>query len=1334
MSDRHTNPSQEEIFYIQPEIRAFNNIESLFQQDRAFANLFFPAVSPSLADINAKKIALVIGEPGYGKSVLLERLKKENPRKSVLLDCRDLGSKSRLDLFEQLSRFGHAYFDGLDEVPPLEFMSVLDAIGECYRKFPDMNITVACRSHYVKRFSKSIAAFQQVMFYQIEPFSEQQIREYLDHYRFDAEVASALLNKSKGIYRSPSILSTPRYLHGMVASVRDNQITAEEIANMRRTDIFERVVYYKLLKDVEKKQKGAYNEIHITQRVLEKLAFIMEIYQRNQISRDEFITYLDQTNSNITLMFLHSSSIEEFIERTMKDVGGQLMFEHTEIQEYLAAKELVRVSNSDQVLYDLILQKDLKIIYLNWYDVLQYALELDPPRILNSMSYFINSNPSRRIDDRLVELLLGSDAGRTDGAIKTKLFSALFGYHQVNGLMLYQRNDALASFFSPAEHTPLLEFQALDPKNDLNTKKFFNRALLISSLSLMGRLDTQQSEKWKTEMVALLSPYPLNDYLSTVYYVLTRLGAGQELIDSYDTVKKESTEQLSYHLSALAQLCADRAMPVFLDIIEHFPLVSSKEDFPDHLTTPEAINEFLDLLERQAGSLQLIFSEDYGSVDYYNLFQNVREISDSALDEKIKHFFLRSVSVDRYVYARNSLKNLLDRALGYTMERSEEFLDDLLALGNSNELVNEFAQELTKEMSVDRFNQISDYFAKQFDYPYTMRNLVHYLRHSGNERIAAVNTILAAQHPDLFAIPSSDVLKKMEQKRKEGYFERFKRFSIPGPEYNKVEMVKFYYHHADDLEELMREEDAKELINQLSDMINLVDPDQYHLSLERKDSMTLTFYPSSNIWFNFSIYFRLALRLNQLELLRNNRMKIIKFIPSINHYMSGEDDLLAQVMDHLGEISAQETAELLEFCLQRKDDYLFSAVKSFSDTISRFKMLGFKPLLKRFLDSPLTDVMDKEGAVIAFGKLSENTDDKKYLEEIFDKKKNLPTVMVLANEYLISKFLDPAAVHWRFRQLRKVKTSAESADVAFAPLYEHNPFGSQRSFASCLSDPAESHFDAQMFELLRWALVQRRTGNKLPHSDYLLKIIADYFKKYLSLSYIQSISAILAEPGLHDVADSFKAYLAEMEQNFVGNYMLYTTISEPIKVHNRLNDNRYLTISSVKELQQLIGESLDELEDFITLQGYKKPVQQLSGNRRVGKTKLFNEDILQKTLKLYLENTLLKRGLRETDIQREAELFDGKRTDMLINYGFIGPVVLELKLLHNEEITNEQLMKKYKTKLKQYMAATGSDYGFYIIFKTEKSVTGTDMANYGRLVKEYADLQNVRFRFIDCIG
>ncbi|MDB5262887.1 MAG: hypothetical protein JWQ14_2168, partial [Adhaeribacter sp.] len=82
------------------------------------------------------------------------------------------------------------------------------------------------------------------------------------------------------------------------------------------------------------------------------------------------------------------------------------------------------------------------------------------------------------------------------------------------------------------------------------------------------------------------------------------------------------------------------------------------------------------------------------------------------------------------------------------------------------------------------------------------------------------------------------------------------------------------------------------------------------------------------------------------------------------------------------------------------------------------------------------------------------------------------------------------------------------------------------------------------------------------------------------------------------------------------------------------------------------------------------------------------------------------------------------------SYGFVGPVMVELKLLHNPEILVPQERAQYKTKIKQYLAGSYSEYGIYLVFKVKNNAAHD--AAFKDLQKEYKDIEALDVKKIDC--
>ncbi len=91
------------------------------------------------------------------------------------------------------------------------------------------------------------------------------------------------------------------------------------------------------------------------------------------------------------------------------------------------------------------------------------------------------------------------------------------------------------------------------------------------------------------------------------------------------------------------------------------------------------------------------------------------------------------------------------------------------------------------------------------------------------------------------------------------------------------------------------------------------------------------------------------------------------------------------------------------------------------------------------------------------------------------------------------------------------------------------------------------------------------------------------------------------------------------------------------------------------------------------------------------------EDLVQKTIITQIKNSFYKRGL-EIIIDRELQLLDDKRLDIVISYGFVGRVVIELKRLDNSDIEPRNI-DDYLMKLDQYRKGIESEFVLFLIVK-----------------------------------
>ena len=504
--------------YVQPYFTIYNTFEDLTSQTEFSAfSLDKKSSAFQFSEFYQSRKAFILAEPGYGKSRVVQEIVDKanaNQKRAASIAFNQLKDYSLNSLSEIIKSIKEGVkrsenfalqnssdiilcLDALDEVDAFRFASVLRLITEIAEKYPAIGIYTSCRTHYVadKRFD--FTQFSDFKFISISSLDTQQIRGFLDHALEEnsqkAQTIDILVNRSYG-YNKTSIFSIPRYLQAVVKAIHNKKFIPDQLKQLRKVDVFEIAIYEKLEGEMQQ-----HNEVVIIKRVLEKLALVMEIAQTNQITKDELVTFLDRVHSNVNQALFSLCSIDTFIGRVLKEVGDTLEFDHTEFQEYLAAKELLRLGERDQILYDLIIEPTFLHIYSNWYDVLRYAIEIEAKTIL-PITNFIHQKDGQLVEDKYYSLLEIVDVDKLSDAEKQSIFETFYHYCQCSPQYISQWAETLSRFYQPENYVTCL---ANSPnENDSNfERKFHNQAVLIRALAEERKLNVAQQETWKIRLV-----------------------------------------------------------------------------------------------------------------------------------------------------------------------------------------------------------------------------------------------------------------------------------------------------------------------------------------------------------------------------------------------------------------------------------------------------------------------------------------------------------------------------------------------------------------------------------------------------------------------------------------------------------------------------------------------------------------------------------------------------------------------------------------------------------------------------------------------------------------
>lgn len=124
----------------------------------------------------------------------------------------------------------------------------------------------------------------------------------------------------------------------------------------------------------------------------------------------------------------------------------------------------------------------------------------------------------------------------------------------------------------------------------------------------------------------------------------------------------------------------------------------------------------------------------------------------------------------------------------------------------------------------------------------------------------------------------------------------------------------------------------------------------------------------------------------------------------------------------------------------------------------------------------------------------------------------------------------------------------------------------------------------------------------------------------------------------------------------------------------------------------------------------------------INKIDHIKENILEKIISLLLENIFLSEGLNKKNliIHREVEKPDSKRVDFAVKYGFLGTIIIEIKL-SNKDFISLKGRQKYKEKLLNYLGLEDMIELFYFIFKLVKDNLENYQKNFDSVIEIFGN-------------
>jgi hypothetical protein len=370
---------------------------------------------------------LIVGEPGVGKTLLLEKIQERLVRDGAiteLINLRDGNATTRIDEFlgNNTSQSRALLLDGLDEVQAGIFPIVLEKIRDISRPQQRLPIYLSSRWVFINRYA---ADFSEYRFITISPFAQGQVREYLIDSGLQAAAVDNFLGRFISFRHNTLVIQVPRYLFLLSEYLKEHQ--TDSVEGLSRNDLFECFIYAKL--KLEDERLNA-DKRAITKRLLEKLALTMEIYQANTIRKDELMTFFDDLQSDLKVAALSQLDLQVLFDKTLlKDNHDSIEFDNTEFQEYLAAKEITRFADPRRAAFAFAVDQRINEFQPSWFNTLTFLVDMQPG-LLEQFAEFSGIRGTKIVGEEFLEFLSRVDPIKLPTQAKKALFQNLLEYHE----------------------------------------------------------------------------------------------------------------------------------------------------------------------------------------------------------------------------------------------------------------------------------------------------------------------------------------------------------------------------------------------------------------------------------------------------------------------------------------------------------------------------------------------------------------------------------------------------------------------------------------------------------------------------------------------------------------------------------------------------------------------------------------------------------------------------------------------------------------------------------------------------------------------------------------
>jgi hypothetical protein len=1279
-----------------------------------------------ISDIAQGKRNLIIGEPGVGKTELLHKLRDFLTGKGIsnrLIDLKDSQSIGMIAEYV-ISSSGVAdralLLDGLDEVKGTLFPSMLEKIEEVSRAAPDLAMYISSRSVFMNRYGSSFPEYRVVT---ISPFTQEQVKEYLVAEGHSASEVDGFLGRIMSFSHNILVVQIPRYLVLLSKFLSKKQISS--VAQLSRNEIFEYFIYEKL--ELEEKRQEVDSRAELTKRLLEKIALTMEVYQANTISKDELMTFVDELESDLKLVALGNLDLQELFDKSLlKNNHDSIEFDNTEFQEYLAAKEITRFADPRWAAFTFAVEPNVQEIHPSWFNAMTFLVDMHPD-LLEQLIEFSGLRGTKIADEGFIAFLSKIDPNRIKGGLKSTLFKDLLGYyHRVLQWIPPNLASFLPGIYQPSQES-LLKSEVANAEAEVGHKRFVplgNVALIAGSLLEAGA--SLDRSYWRKELLRFAADTNDNGVLQR--YALRALQGLNDpsVVPELPPALMQSDELIGRTLLTLCtQVAPDNpvSMSYFFEATRRGEIHGRYGLYA--LKGRESLNTFLETLCTDDAFRQAFLDKSSVFKDKDQVIaEHIEAIADPEILELCRKVIVRSFDSN---FAHDADRSAFILGLGKLLENKlpdffPTIINDIRTSGLPSNLffTRSFFGRLLDKDDIPPYLNAMTSAGEQMSAFGVMQTIKFSQRTNAEEIFEAGRPFLSGYYEQWDKQRASPDPHKVAYQRR--ILDEFRTHLEPTPGNFSLGLFAFYIDHAEELDPIISPEEMNRLkVLITGSVLKIVDPIEYDLTATAETPGHIMSYNISSNIPVFGDALRVADRLG-LDV-SEFRQRVINYIP----FAWG--DHLRAIFHLLPKINPAEMAPVIDIYKQYKSDLWRHMPSNLIDAVERYHIVDAVPVLRGFVRETAFPDYVRQRAMTVVESLAP---DKRFLQETVASYQSSTdpqdaAVATAALNLLITGHSDAVAVKEKLRMV--VEHASPFTPIkglhAVGALEEEIVGG--RGVAAPLMKLKARGFEQDYLALLDSAISLWAKGKDFyQYATYLWDIVYAYFdnlKEHGSYEPLKALEKKLTTIQDKDGSNWLSARMVQLRRAYLAYLGKPQNITEAIRKYNlvRQSDNKKI-LNSEDFFQQMKEIMETDLTRWIQAEGAYDLL--LSGKVSTGKKQQY-EKLVQKTLTSQIENFFLKRGF-QIQLYREPQLLDEKRTDLLIRYGFAGPVIIEVKLTSN---TDMQMSKPEESRsflsMKRYMEGYSASHGIFLVIDNEEG------ANLQGIQNAFAQIPNVWVKVFD---